>query len=190
MANQKLSSPEKWQATKARLVEFGSRSGLFEDVDIKRFGKTDSDPFQLQIKNQGPAANIVDVGYGVSQALPLLYPLQSDSNYNVFLLQQPEVHLHPRAQAEFGSLLTSLSREHRDFTYVVETHSDFIVDRIRADVRAGVVSHRDVSVLLFRRDGLDVSIKAMGLDAKGEIVGYPDDYREFFLREQARILGI
>lgn len=190
MANQKLTSPEKWQLTKSRLVEFGSKAGLFEDVDIKRFGKTDSDPFQLQIKNQGPAANIVDVGYGVSQALPLLYPLQSDSGYDVFLLQQPEVHLHPRAQAEFGSLLTSLSRDHRDCTYVVETHSDFIVDRVRADVRAGIVSPKDVSILLFRREGLDVAILPMGLDEKGEISGYPDDYREFFLREQARILGI
>jgi predicted ATPase len=190
MANLKLSAPDRWQETKEKLNAFGRRSGLFEDIEVKRLGKTDSDPFQLQIKNQGPAANIVDVGYGVSQALPLLYPLQAENDYDFFLLQQPEVHLHPRAQAEFGSLLTNLSFENPTHNYVVETHSDFIVDRIRSDVRAGVIPANDVSILLFRRSGIDVTILTMGIDERGEITGYPEDYREFFLREQARVLGI
>lgn len=190
MANMKLASPEKWQQTKSKLNEFGKLSGLFEDLEVKRLGKTDSDPFQLQVKNQGPAANIVDVGYGVSQALPLLFPLQVDNQFDFFLLQQPEVHLHPRAQAEFGSLLTKLSARHRSNTYVIETHSDFIVDRIRSDVRDGVIAPDSVSLLLFRRQGPDVSVINMGVDDKGEITHHPDDYREFFLREQARVLGI
>jgi hypothetical protein len=190
MANMKLASPDRWQQTKSKLNEFGKRSGLFEDLEVKRLGKTDSDPFQLQVKNQGPAANIVDVGYGVSQALPLLFPLQVENEYDFFLLQQPEVHLHPRAQAEFGSLLTTLSAQKPANTYVVETHSDFVVDRIRSDVRDGVVPSSSVSILLFRRQGPDVSVMNMGIDDKGEITHHPEDYREFFLREQARVLGI
>ena len=190
MANMKLSSPEKWEKTKRDLNEFGRRSGLFEDIEVKRLGKTDSDPFQLQIKNQGPAANIVDVGYGVSQALPLLFPLQAQSEYDFFLLQQPEVHLHPRAQAEFGSLITSLAKSKPANTYVVETHSDFVVDRIRSDVRDGVIHHSSISILLFRRVGIDVEVLNLGLDDMGEITGHPENYREFFLKEQARILGI
>jgi hypothetical protein len=190
IANMKLASPERWQQTKTKLNEFGKKSGLFEDLEVKRLGKTDSDPFQLQVKNQGPAANIVDVGYGVSQALPLLFPLQVENEFDFFLLQQPEVHLHPRAQAEFGSLLSTLSAQKRSNTYVVETHSDFIVDRIRADVRDGIISPDSVSVLLFRRQGPDVSVINMGIDDKGEITHHPEDYREFFLREQARVLGI
>ena len=78
MANLKLSAPERWEITKARLNDFGKKAGLFDDIDVKRFGKTTSDPFQLQVKNSGPASNIVDVGYGVSQALPLLFPLQEE----------------------------------------------------------------------------------------------------------------
>ena len=69
-------------------------------------------PFQLKIKVRGPNSNIIDVGYGVSQILPILvhilspHPLSQWQN-TYFLLQQPEVHLHPTAQAQLSSLLAS-----------------------------------------------------------------------------------
>ena len=63
-----------------------------------------SDPFQLQVKvRTGPHANIMDVGYGISQSLPILVDLMHEEQ-SVFLLQQPEVHLHPRGQAQLASL--------------------------------------------------------------------------------------
>ncbi len=190
MANQKLISANKWKEIQKQLNIFGAKSGLFQNVDVKRFGKTDSDPFQLQVKNKGPAANIVDVGYGVSQALPLLYPLQSEDGYESFLLQQPEVHLHPRAQAEFGSLICELSARNPNNFYVAETHSDYIVDRIRSEVLSGRTSPKDVSILLFQNNGLDVDIMELRLDEKGSIQNFPDNYRSFFLTEQARVLGL
>lgn len=190
MANQKLVSPTAWKAMKAKLVEFGSRSGLFEDIEVKRFGKSDGDPFQLQIKNIGPAANIVDVGYGVSQALPLIYPLYAESESDVYLLQQPEVHLHPKAQAEFGSLICELSKQNPEKFYVLETHSDFIIDRIRSEVRNGNIDCSTINIVYFSRRSLDVEIFQISLDEKGSIANYPENYREFFLREQARVLGV
>ena len=190
MANQKLVSPLQWRATKSKLIEFGSRAGLFEDIDVKRFGKSDGDPFQLQVKNLGPAANIVDVGYGVSQALPLIYPLYAQPEIDVFLLQQPEVHLHPRAQAEFGSLVAELSRQNPNKIYVIETHSDFVIDRIRSEIRNGNLDNSTVNIVYFKKNNLEVDIFQIDLDDNGGIRSYPEHYREFFLREQARILGV
>ena len=100
------------------------------------------------------------------------------------------MHLHPRAQAEFGTLIASLSADHPKANYVIETHSDYILDRIRSEVREGTIKPAAVSILLFRRKGLDVSVIQMGVDDAGEITDYPEDYREFFLEEQARVLGI
>ncbi|MCH7862114.1 MAG: hypothetical protein IH998_10570, partial [Proteobacteria bacterium] len=54
------------------LAGFGARCGLFDGIAIKRFGESDSDPFHVQIKVSGSAFNFVDVGFGVSQALPIL----------------------------------------------------------------------------------------------------------------------
>ena len=61
-----------WNELQGDLVAFGRESGMFSDVKVKRHGSQMSDPFQLQVKvRTGPHANLMDVGYGVSQ-LPIL----------------------------------------------------------------------------------------------------------------------
>ena len=55
-----------------QLIEFGISSGLFQDIKIKNFGRCLGGPFQLQFKVRGPTTNVIDVGYGVSQILPIL----------------------------------------------------------------------------------------------------------------------
>ena len=93
-----------WTSLHDDLVRFGRASGLFSNIKVKRHGRQMSDPFQLQVKvRTGPHANIMDVGYGISQSLPILVDLMHEKQ-SVFLLQQPEVHLHPRGQAELASL--------------------------------------------------------------------------------------
>ena len=101
---------------------------------MKRKGQKESDPFQIEIKSSSRAFNLVDVGYGVSQVLPIVVDVLQEPKDTTFLLQQPEVHLHPKAQAELGSFLATLGKEqHKRF--VIETHSDYLIDRIRMDVR-------------------------------------------------------
>ena len=56
----------------SKLVEFGKRSGLFQNIEVKNLGGSMGNPFQLKVKVRGPNSNIVDVGYGVSQILPIL----------------------------------------------------------------------------------------------------------------------
>ena len=92
----------RWDSLHEDLIRFGDESGLFSDIKIKRHGRQMSDPFQLQVKvRTGSHANIMDVGYGVSQSLPILVDvLDSEQKPRFFLMQQPEVHLHPRGQAE------------------------------------------------------------------------------------------
>ena len=91
----------------------------------------------------------MDVGYGVSQILPLLVELLSDDE-SIFLLQQPEVHLHPSAQAALGSLFCRSAAS--GLQLIVETHSDYIVDRILLDIRDKHTDLKpdDVSIPLFR----------------------------------------
>ena len=97
-----------WKELKENLTEFGKSSGLFTDIHVRRLGKSMGDPFQLQIKVKGPKANMIDVGYGVNQLLPILVRMFNSNPRTTFLMQQPEVHLHPRGQAELSSLLVDL----------------------------------------------------------------------------------
>ena len=177
-----------WSSLHDDLVEFGSHSGLFSDIKVRRHGKQMSDPFQLQVKvRSGSHANIMDVGYGVSQSLPILVDVRSKENCS-FLLQQPEVHLHPRAQAELAGLFVESFKKHGN-RFLIETHSDYIIDRVRILVMKQVIKADDVSILYFEPKGNAVKIHSMTLDEAGNLCGSPPGYREFFSKETDRLLG-
>ena len=130
------------------------------------------------------------MGYGVSQALPLLTALLRADGPELFLLQQPEVHLHPRAQAALGSLFCDIAAPGRQL--IVETHSDYLIDRVRMDLRDGKTSLKpeDVSILYFEPGDLSVKIHSIRHDAMGNVLDAPPSYGRFFMDEVSRSIGI
>ena len=200
LAQLALREPQVWDTLKTRLESFGKDAGLFDEVRVRHLGKTDSDPFQIQVRKfssqvKGPFRNLVDVGYGISQILPVVTEILKDQGATTLLLQQPEVHLHPSAQAAVGSLLAEFvsTKKHASLRQViVETHSDFIIDRIRSNAadRRSRLTPDDVSIVYFERDGLDVKLHSLKVDDKGNIEGAPSSYRQFFLDELQRSIGI
>ena len=67
---------------------------------------------------------------------------------------------------------------------IVETHSDYMIDRIRLLIRKGQVRKDDIQVLFFSPQKTDVEIIPIKLGDDGSIIDPPDDYRKFFLDEQ------
>ena len=183
----KHSDSKAYEAVKRRIERFGNKSGLFKKIDIKSLDKNSSYPFSLMIETHaGKISNIMDVGYGVSQVLPLIYDVMTyGGRPTQFLIQQPEVHLHPKAQAEFASLLPSIIKE--KCTFLIETHSDFIIDRIKHEINKGTISHHDVGILFFRTYAGRVKIHQMDLNEDGLPIKPPKAYRKFFLEELDRV---
>ena len=187
---------KQWQSLKIQLEKFGQASGLFNEISIKSFGKSEGTPFQVQVRKfsergrRGPQRNLIDVGYGVSQALPLLTELLRADASDMFLLQQPEVHLHPTAQAALGSLFCAIAESDRQL--IVETHSDYILDRVFMDIRDKTTKLKpeDVSILYFEPGDLDVKIHSIRLDEYGNILDAPPSYRQFFMEETRRSIGL
>ena len=178
-----------WQTLTAALESFGRYSGLFTRVDVRQLGASESDPFQIQIHVGGKAVNLIDVGYGVSQILPIVVDCVRGEEGGTYLLQQPEVHLHPRAQAELGSFLGFLAKQ-QNKRFVIETHSDYLVDRIRMDIRDKKgLTPEDVALLYFERKNGEATIHRLELDDQGNLVNAPPGYRSFFLEEERRFLG-
>ena len=182
-----------WLQLKDHLVEFGQAAGLFDDLSIRQLGRGGSDPFQIQVRKgdgrrKGQWRNFADVGYGVSQILPVITELLRPDAAEQHLLQQPEVHLHPSAQAALGTLFCQVAANGRQL--IVETHSDHLMDRVRMDVRDGTTNLKpeDVSLLYFERTGLDVCIHPIRFDKLGNVLDAPPGYRSFFLREVDRSL--
>ena len=186
---------DEWRRLKAALERFGRAAGLFDEIDVRRLGPRLGDPLQIQVRKyagrrKGPFRNLIDVGYGISQVLPVFTELlRPDSDTCQFLLQQPEAHLHPSAQAALGTLFGNVAATGRQL--IVETHSDYIVNRVRMDVRDGKVDLKpdDVALLYFERNGLDVRIHRIEWDDLGNVVDPPESYRQFFMIETHRSIG-
>ena len=199
LAQLSLRDRQAWDQLRSRLGEFGREAGLFEEIDVRHLGRSAGAPFQIEIRTtnepaENPSLNLADVGYGVSQVLPLVAELLRDDGPRMMLLQQPEVHLHPSAEAALGSLLCKVvaNDNQRTRRLIVETHSDFIIDRVRiavADQDSGLLPE-DISIVYFERRGPDVSLHSMTLDQRGDLIGAPPGYRQFFMQESRRFLEI
>ena len=193
LASISLDNRENWQKIKAAIEEFGHQSGILDSLHIKRLGDNDSEPFKIMVKkgeegNIGPWSNLADVGYGVSQILPVLTQIFDENNPEIFLLQQPEVHLHPKAQTTLATLFCRHAQRNRQF--IIETHSEYIIDRVRMEARDGLIKPEDVSLLFFERQGLDVIIHPIKFDEAGNVVGAPPSYGKFFMEEVDRSIGL
>ena len=195
LANLSVEDKTTWKYLKSRLEDFGKAAGLFDEITIKLLGAKGTEPFQVQVRKfasrrKGPLRNLTDVGYGVSQVLPVITELLRRGGVSMSLLQQPEVHLHPSAQAALGSLFCEVASSGQQL--VVETHSDHLLDRVRMEVRDGStgLNPGEVSILFFERDGLEVNIHSLTIDEDGNIHGQPNSYRKFFMEETQRSLGL
>ena len=190
----RLSDKAKDWKTRKKLIDFGKSSGMFSDIEIKKSGTEIGSSFQLKFKIKGVSSNIMNIGYGVSQTLPLLVRLFSGSSDTKaperFLLQQPEMHLHPKAQAALSSLFIE-SVKTMNKSFLIETHSDYMVDRACIEIRKGNIPPDYVS-LIYLESLKDGSVRAhnISFDKEGNMKNVPPGYRDFFLKETDEFLGV
>ena len=170
---------------------FGKESGLFESIEIKGYGNNVASPFELRVTLNNLPRTLINVGYGVSQALPVIVEMFVQPKNTKFAIQQPEVHLHPRAQAALGDVIFKLAVEENKQFYI-ETHSDYTIDRFRLNYRNKKEAVNIKSqILFFWRDSEGNHVVPIKIQENGE---YPEDqpkeFREFFIHEEMRLLGL
>lgn len=172
------------------IERIGKASGLFQNVKIQSFGRGANARFELDIVIDDLPFNILNVGYGVSQSLPIMVEFVARSKGTFFAVQEPEIHLHPRAQAALGDVMFEMaSTEQKRF--LVETHSDFMIDRFRLNYRKERAKKPESQILFFERRNKHNVVTPMSISDSGELpTEQPQTYRRFFIREQMDLLGI
>ena len=183
--------------SKKILVRFGKDSGLYDDIIINKLKESTqkSNSFELQFKLENRILNITNVGYGISQVLPLVVEVVARPSASWFAIQQPEIHLHPRAQAAFGDFIFK-SNQVDKHKFIIETHSDFIIDRFRIKKNKNknlysMQTESQAQVLFFSR-----SLKGNHLDCVEILIDgsyaetQPTEFRNFFIREQLELINI
>lgn len=170
---------------RALIAQVGTALGLWDDITL-----TDSssrDATEVSVTTASGTHNLIDVGYGVHSILPLVHAIAVTDTPSIFLLQQPEVHVHPVAQAKLAQYMAEGPHD-----YIIETHSDHIVDRFRLCVLQKVLRPEDLVILYFENneDSAESEIYNILVDSQGNVMDPPDTYREFFLTETERLLGL
>lgn len=121
--------------------------------------------------------NIADVGFGASQVLPVVVALQAARPGQVVHIEQPELHLHPRAQRAMAELLINAAK--RGATVIVETHSHVLLTAVQLAVASGAMPAEDVALHWFERDAEGAShVRSAALDAAGAYGDWPVDFAD------------
>ena len=121
--------------------------------------------------------DIADVGFGVSQVLPVLVALLASEGGQLVYIEQPELHLHPRAQHALAKILVDAAN--RGIRLVIETHSSLLLIQIQTLVAKGYIDPELVSLHWFSRDREGVtSIDSADLDENGAFGEWPVDFGE------------
>lgn len=167
----------------------GKASGLFESIQIRNYGESVAAPFEVDAVLDGKPLNLLTVGYGVSQSLPVFVEIITRPKGSWFAIQQPEVHLHPRAQAALGDAFFEMAVADQK-RFLIETHSDFTIDRFRMNYRKRVKKPNS-QVLFFERKNKLNTVTPLVISTKGDLpLEQPDGYRRFFVKEEMRLLGL
>ncbi|NEO85062.1 MAG: AAA family ATPase [Spirulina sp. SIO3F2] len=167
------------------------------DYEIKTVSLTSSDPElsmegvnTVRLVRDGISVSLLDVGFGVSQVLPVITQSVVSMN-SVILIEQPELHLHPALQTELGDLFIESALGESNNTFIIETHSEHLLLRIMRRMRETYdgdleqgrlpVKTKDICVLYIQQDAntSESIVSEMELNARGELLkSWPNGFFE------------
>jgi hypothetical protein len=163
-----------------------STFGIGYRLELKALGTRRSDVFEVRLVDQRRRPRIdiafTDVGFGISQMLPIV--VQSVGfKERIISIEQPEVHVHPRLQAEIGDLLVECVRNN-GHQFLIETHSEHLILRLRRLIREGKLRPDEVSVVHVARGKDGAFVERIGLNRDGTFASewpggfFPERMRE------------
>lgn len=136
--------------------------------------------YKLIVEQYGIKLDITDVGFGISQVLPILVQGFISPNNTLTMMEQPEVHLHPTMQADLADLFIEIinmgNGKKKQRSLLIETHSEYILNRLRRRIAEGdKITNDDIAIYAIERDGNKTIINSLDIPQKGNFK-YPEDF--------------
>jgi len=168
--------------------------GLAWDIGVREVDDTRVEVYvsRLARRQHGPLADsdrvsIADVGFGVSQTLPVVVALLAAKPGQLVHVEQPEIHLHPRAQHALADILVRALK--RGVRIVLETHSSVLLLAIQTQVAEMKLPRELVKLHWFTRTtGGVTKVISADLDEGGSFGDWPEDFGEISLKTKHRFL--
>lgn len=168
---------------KSRLMSFQAmvaywlkELGLIESFTVKEIA-TGSNRWQAKVVTRAGGSEVLltDVGFGVSQVLPVVTLLLYVPEGSTVILEQPEIHLHPLAQAGLADVIIHAAT-HRRVQVILESHSEHLLLRLQRRIAEQTLDKQDVALFFCDAAGGRSSLTTLQVDLLGQIENWPEHF--------------
>ncbi len=171
-----LSKRVKLQNIDKQIMEWLQRLDLIHSYRLNPISDSEKNyEFLVRKYKGGPEVRLTDVGFGVSQVLPVLVLCYYVPEGSILILEQPEAHLHPKVQSELADLLIEVVKE-RQLQIILESHSEHLLIRLMRRIAEEQISADD-TVFYFceMKEGVS-EIERLNVDDYGNITNWPQNF--------------
>jgi predicted ATPase len=156
--------------------------GLIDSFEVKPLAPKRRE-YEVLVRSPGSRkpVNITDVGFGVSQFLPVLVQALYAPPNSIIVIEQPEIHLHPAAQAWLADLFIEIIRgwgngKKRNVQLIIESHSEHFLRRLQRRIAEKAFSREEVAAYFFHPEIGGSKLESLDVDIFGNIRNWPDKF--------------
>jgi predicted ATPase len=162
--------------TVTQVADWLKQMGLIHSFRLQPVGESRT-IYQCHVKITPTATEVLlpEVGFGVSQILPVLANCATLPDDSTLLLEQPEIHLHPFAQAALADVLIDAIKN-RNIQIIVESHSEHLLRRIQRRIAREVLRPDDTALYFCHLENGTSAIEKLDVDSYGNIRNWPKDF--------------
>jgi len=160
--------------------------GLIDSFKVKSMTKSSDEYYKVLVRKTKGSAEVLlpDVGFGVSQILPILTTLFHTKPGAILLLEQPEIHLHPKAQIELADVIIDAVKT-KKIQVIIESHSEHFLTRIQTRIAQGKISKDFTKIYFCKNDTGASALEELRLNEAGDIENWPENFFGDILGESA-----
>ncbi|MFB3042023.1 MAG: DUF3696 domain-containing protein, partial [Candidatus Poribacteria bacterium] len=131
--------------------------------------------FRVKKRVGGPEVHMADIGFGVSQILPVLILCYYVPEGSIIIIEQPEVHLHPKVQADLADVFIDVVKE-RNVQIILESHSEHLLRRLQRRIAEEEISADKTALYFCRIEEGTSAIEQLDVDEYGNIRNWPQGF--------------
>ncbi len=159
-----------------QILSWLQRLDLIDSYDLRPISDTNQDyEFLVKKYEDGPEVRLTDIGFGVSQVLPVLILCYYAPEGSILILEQPEAHLHPKAQTELADVLID-AVTNRNIQIILESHSEYLLSRLQRRIAEKEIASVDTALYFCEINDGTSEIERLDVDEYGNIRNWPQDF--------------
>ena len=164
------------QRVDKRIAQWLRDLGMIDSFSLEPIAENRRD-YEVRVKRSPDATEVLitDVGFGVSQILPVLTLCYYAPEGSTIILEQPEIHLHPSVQAQLADVFIDAIK-YRKVQILVESHSEHLLRRLQRRVAEGVISEKDAALYFVINPRGQSKLQKLDLDLFGNIRNWPQKF--------------